>query len=124
MRQMIRATFLLLLMAFGQAETALAVACEPQAAARHDHTPCASRNADGQQPGSEQGRAPHDEAPGRSAPHDGPSCAVMLACGAGTALPSLPVGVLPTLQATAPFFPSILPPPSRAETPGNPPPRA
>ena len=131
MRHMVRGLVLLLLMALGQAETAMALDCAPPVQSRvmealphrGDHTHCASHS-DGQRPGSDQTRMPDDEAPGRSGSHDGPSCVAMLGCGPAVALPSLATAVLPASQATGHFSVLILEPLSRAEAPGNPPPRA
>ena len=131
MLHVVRGFVLLLLMALGQAEKALALACEPpepsysEGVSRHaGHTHCASQHTDGQQPGSDQSGAPHHEVPGPSGSHEGPSCAAMLSCGGAMALPSLPVAFLPTSSATAPLPAVNLPASSRAETPGSPPPRA
>ena len=105
MLHIVRGLALLLLMALGQAEPALALACEQP-------THCA-----------EQNRAPHDDAPGHGEPHEGTSCAAMLACGTAVALPSLSAAVLPAVRAAAPLSFVSLQPPSRADSPGNPPPR-
>lgn len=122
MPRMLRALFLLLLMGVGQADTALALACEPEVPAGHTH--CAAQHADDRQPGSEQPRVPHDEAPARGAQHDGPSCAAMLSCGAAVALPGAPGLTVRTTQGAEARSIPLLPPASRAHAPRNPPPRA
>lgn len=119
---MLRAVSLLLLMALGQVETALALACEPPARTEHEH--CVAQHGDAHEPGSEPRRAPHDETPARGDPHDGPSCAAMLLCSAAVGLPGAPAPELRTPRAAAVRIIPLLPPPSRADAPGNPPPRA
>jgi hypothetical protein len=131
MLHLVRGSVLLLLMALGQAETALALPCDQPAlghvtagsAGHEDHTHCGSRHSNGPQPGSDERRAPHRELPVPGGAHDGPTCAAMLACGAAVALPSVPVEALPAAPATAPLPALTLRPSSRADCPGNPPPR-
>jgi hypothetical protein len=122
MLHMLRAVSLLLLMALGQVETALALACEPPARAEHEH--CVAQHGAAQKFGAEPRHVPHDETPAQGGPHDGPSCAAMLSCSAAVALPSAPALELGTPLAADVRVIALLPPPSRADAPGNPPPRA
>ena len=94
---------LLLLMIVGQAETGLTLACEPPAQAGHTH--CPQHHGNQEQGGSEHSRASHG----------GSNCAAL------TAGASLGVRMA---QAVATPLARPLPPPSRADAPGNPPPRA
>jgi len=119
---MFRAVSLLLLMALGQVETVLALACEPPAGTEHEH--CVAQHGDAQEPGSEPRHAPHDETPASGGPHDGPSCAAMLSCSAAVALPGAPALELRTPRSADVRVTPLLTPPSRADAPGNPPPRA
>ena len=116
MLHVLRGLFLLFLMGLGQAETAFAL--------HTDHTHCAPQHADEQPTHSQQGPAPQGDTPDRDGTHDGASCAAMPACGIGLGLPAaLPV-VTPAAQASPVPFTLVITPPCRADTPGNPPPRA
>ena len=112
MRQMACGLLLLLLMIVGQAETGLTLACEPPAQAGHTH--CPQHHGNQEQGGSEHSRASHG----------GSNCADMLACGASAALTAGASLGVRMAQAVATPLARPLPPPSRADAPGNPPPRA
>jgi hypothetical protein len=116
MLQMVRAFLLLLLMGLGQVETALAITCEPP-------VPPASAGASADQ--SEDTHCPpHHGAPRPGGPHEGPACAAMLSCGAALALPAAPAAIVRTTMTIGHVVTRLLPPPSRADAPANPPPRA
>jgi hypothetical protein len=122
MRHMACGLLLLLLMVLGQAETGLILACERSAQA--GHTRCSPQHSEEEQGGSEQSRAPDHDPQERGTSHDGPSCDAMASCGASAALPAGASVGLRTAQAVATPVTRLLPPPSRADAPGNPPPRA
>ena len=113
----LRALFLLVVLAFGKAEAAVATCATP------DHVTTAASPS----PGEHEGCPPTPGDPSRhgSGPnHQGADCAAMLSCQASLGLPAAPVVTLRAAVVCAQTGVRVIPAVSRTYPPTSPPPRA
>jgi hypothetical protein len=113
----LRALLLLIVLAFGKAEGAVATCATP------DHVTTAGSPSSGEH----EGCPPTPGAPSRhgSGPnHERADCAAMLSCQASLGLPAAPVVALYAAVVCDQTGVRMIPPVSRARPPASPPPRA
>ena len=112
----LRALFLVIVLAFGRAEAAVATCATP------DHVTTAASPSSGEH----EGCPPTSGAPshGSGPNHQRADCAAMLSCQASPSLPAAPVIALRAAVVCDQTGVRVIPPVSRARPPASPPPRA
>jgi len=113
----LRALLLLIVLAFGKAEGAVATCATP------DHVTTAGSPSSGEHEGCPP--TPGDPSRHGSGPnHERSDCAAMLSCQASLGLPAAPVIALRAAVVCDQTGGPVIPPVSRARPPASPPPRA